>query len=299
MSLTNIHPRVQGEVLHAFEGALCGVRQRRFFDITVSTLAMVILTPIIVLVILAIWLETGRPFLFSQMRLGHRGKQFRIYKFRKFYPQNTSPGCPLTVKNDSRMTPLGRFLEKSKLDELPQLWNVLRGDMSFVGPRPETPNFADCFDQGFARVLAYRPGILGPSQAFVRDKSSLFPQGADPVAFYRLVIFPLKARIDLAYYQNGSLFSDIGWIIRCVLVVVRLRSVCPPEFLAKIRIIQDAKDPESLRIPDLAKFLVHEYQEVLWSKISRTPEPIAVKQHAGTPTIWGIANRASLLLAED
>ena len=113
------------------------------------------------LVILAIWLETGRPFLFSQIRLGYRGKQFRIYKFRKFYPEETSLGSPLTAKNDSRMTRLGRFLEKSKLDELPQLWNVLLGDMSFVGPRPETPNFADCFEQRFADVLAYRPGIFG------------------------------------------------------------------------------------------------------------------------------------------
>ena len=170
MSLSDIHPRVQDEVRHAFEEALRGVRQRRVFDITVAALAVVILSPAFLVVILAIWLETGRPFLFSQMRLGYRGKQFRIYKFRKFYPQNTSAGCPLTVKNDSRMTPLGRFLEKSKLDELPQLWNVLRGDMSFVGPRPETPNFMDCFEQGFARVLAYRPGILGPSQAFVRDE---------------------------------------------------------------------------------------------------------------------------------
>jgi hypothetical protein len=196
------------------------------------------------------------------------------------------------------MTPLGRFLEKSKLDELPQLWNVLRGDMSFVGPRPETPNFADCFEQGFARVLAYRPGILGPSQAFVRDESSLFPEGADPVAFYRSVIFPLKARIDLAYYQNGSLLSDIGWIIRCVLVVVRLRSACPPEFLAKIRLIQPANDPTSLQIPELARFLVHEYQHVLWSKACHTPEAAAGKQHAATPISWHTTDRVRLLPAE-
>ena len=78
------------------------------------------------------------------------------------------------------MTPLGRFLEKSKLDELPQLWNVLRGDMSFVGPRPETPNFMDCFEQGFARVLAYGRGILGPSQAFVRDERRSFRTALTP-----------------------------------------------------------------------------------------------------------------------
>jgi lipopolysaccharide/colanic/teichoic acid biosynthesis glycosyltransferase len=283
MSVTDIHPRVQGKVSNASEEALWRVGQRRLFDIAVSALALIILSPFFVLVILAIWLETGRPFIFSQMRLGYRGGQFRIYKFRKFYPENTSPGCPLTVKNDNRMTPLGRFLEKSKLDELPQLWNVLRGDMSLVGPRPETPNFADCFEQGFAPVRAYKPGILGPSQAFVRDESSLFPLDADPVAFYRSVIFPLKGRIDLAYYQNRSLFSDISWIIRCVLVVVRLRSECPREFLAKIRIIQHAEDPESFQMSDLARFLVREYQHVLWPKTCLTLESTAASRASETP----------------
>jgi lipopolysaccharide/colanic/teichoic acid biosynthesis glycosyltransferase len=283
MSPTDIHPRVQDEVRHACEDALRGVRQRRVFDITVSALAVIILSPVFFLVILAIWLETGRPFLFSQIRLGYRGKQFRIYKFRKFYPEDDSPGCPLTAKKDSRMTPLGRFLEKSKLDELPQFWNVLRGDMSVVGPRPETPIFADCFEQGFARVLGYRPGILGPSQAFFRHESSLFPAGVDPVAFYRSVIFPFKARIDLAYYENGSLYSDIVWIIRCVLVVVRLPSACPQDFLAQIRITQNAERPESFQIPDLARFLVHEYQRVLWSETSPTPEPVAASSIAVRP----------------
>ena len=92
-------------------------------------------------------------------------------------------------------------------------------------------------------------GFSGPTQAFLRDELSLFPVGADPVTFYRAVIFPLKARIDLAYYQNGSLFSDIGWIIRCFLVVVRLPSACLPDFLAQIRITQNAENPKSFQIP--------------------------------------------------
>jgi len=263
MSLIEYHWPVKGDVTRAFGDALRGVRQRRVFDIAVAALAVAVLSPVIILVILAIWIETGRPILFSQMRLGYRGKQFRIYKFRKFYPENTAPGCPLTVRNDSRMTPVGRFLEKSKLDELPQLWNVLRGDMSFVGPRPETPNFKDCFDQGFSRVLEYRPGILGPSQAFVRNESSLYPEGTDPVAYYGAVLFPLKARIDLAYYQNGSLVSDIGWIIRCFLVVFGFNSNCPPKLLMKVRSHQHAEAPASWHIADLVKLLAAEYEDDL------------------------------------
>jgi lipopolysaccharide/colanic/teichoic acid biosynthesis glycosyltransferase len=267
MSVTEYNPPVQGDVRRSFGDALRGVRQRRFFDIAVAALAVAVLSPVIVLVILVIWIESGRPILFSQMRLGYRGKQFRIYKFRKFYPENTAPGCPLTVRNDSRMTPVGRFLEKSKLDELPQLWNVLRGDMSFVGPRPETPNFKDCFDQDFSRVLEYRPGILGPSQAFVRNESSLYPQGADPVAYYRAVLFPLKARIDIAYYKNGSLASDIGWIIRCFLVVFGFNSNCPPKLVMNVRSNQHAEAPASWHIADLVKLLAAEYEDELQSGI--------------------------------
>lgn len=249
MSLTETQSRVQNEILNNLQSTR-SVRRRRVFDIIIAGLALVLASPVIIAVVWAIWLETGRPFLFSQMRLGYRGKQFRIYKFRKFYPENTSPGCPLTVKNDGRMTPVGRFLEKSKLDELPQLWNVLRGDMSLVGPRPETPNFKDCFEKGFSRVLEFRPGILGPSQAFFRNESSLYPEGVNPVAYYRAVLFPLKAKIDLEYYPNGSLASDIGWIARCFLAVFGLSSNCPSKLLMTVRGKKHWEAPASWRIAD-------------------------------------------------
>ena len=143
--------------------------------------------------------------------------------------------------------------------------------MSFVGPRPETPSFKDCFDQGFSRVLEYRPGILGPSQAFVRNESSLYPKGADPVAYYRAVLFPLKATIDLAYYQNGCLASDIGWIIRCFLVVFGFNSNCPPKLVMKVRSNQHAEAPASWHIADLVRLLAAEYEQELQSGIGMHP----------------------------
>jgi lipopolysaccharide/colanic/teichoic acid biosynthesis glycosyltransferase len=118
------------------------------------------------------------------------------------------------------MTPLGRVLGETKLDELPQLWNVLKGDMSIIGPRPESLEFADCFADAYRSVLNHKPGIFGPSQAFFRDECLLFPAGGDPTHFYRNVLFPLKARFDLSYYPTRTIKSDLVWLVRAVLAVV-------------------------------------------------------------------------------
>ena len=115
---------------------------RRSVDIIFVCAAMFLLAPVILVVTLAIWIEGGRPILFSQLRLGQKGRPFRMYKFRKFRPDCDDRGCPLTMQADGRLTRVGRLLAVGKLDELPQLWNVLRGDMSFVGPRPESLAFA-------------------------------------------------------------------------------------------------------------------------------------------------------------
>ena len=114
---------------------------RRALDIVCAGVAAFVFAPVMLIVTLAIWIESGKPILFSQHRLGQNGRPFRMYKFRKFKPDCGSDGCPLTVEGDGRLTAVGRFLAVSKLDELPQLWNVLRGDMSLVGPRPEVACF--------------------------------------------------------------------------------------------------------------------------------------------------------------
>lgn len=151
---------------------------RRAIDVLTVGLAMTLLSPVFVIVALVIWLESGRPILFTQLRLGQRGEPFRMYKFRKFGPNCGTDGSPLTLAADERMTTVGRILAATKLDELPQLWNVLRGDMSLVGPRPESLSFSDCFRDGFEKVLDHKPGVFGPCQVLFRHESSLYPTDA-------------------------------------------------------------------------------------------------------------------------
>ncbi|MDW4549734.1 sugar transferase [Defluviimonas sp. D31] len=192
----------------------------RAFDIALATAGLIVLAPLMLLITLAILIETGRPILFAQVRLGKGGKRFRMFKFRKFGPAPATQGCPLTVKGDPRMTRVGRILEATKLDELPQLFNILRGDMAFVGPRPESLDFADCFKGAFLGVLDHRPGIFGPSQVAFRSEAELYPAENDPTVFYRRVLFPTKANLDLQYYPNRTALRDVGWLLRGVLAVL-------------------------------------------------------------------------------
>src|SRR5207247_10219766 len=120
-----------------------------------------------------ILIETGSPILFVQTRLGLFGRAFRMYKFRKFYP-DAGKGDGVTLKGDKRMPRLGAVLERTKIDELPQLWNILKGDMTMVGPRPESSDLADCFTGEYAGVLEYTPGLFGPNQFYFRAESALY-----------------------------------------------------------------------------------------------------------------------------
>jgi lipopolysaccharide/colanic/teichoic acid biosynthesis glycosyltransferase len=203
------------ELRHAIDGAL-----RRLFDIVCASLAMLLVAPVALMVTLAILIEGGRPILFSQLRLGRNGRPFRMYKFRKFRPDCDDRGCPLTLDGDCRMTRIGRILAAAKLDELPQIWNVLRGDMSLVGPRPESLAFADCFSNGFEKIHEHKPGLFGPCQVLFRNESKLYPRGVPEVDFYRQVLFPAKAEIDLAYFSRRTLASDLTWIFRAVWMLV-------------------------------------------------------------------------------
>jgi len=208
------------QLLEPFLGAQLGLRRaldvglRRALDIVCAGVAAFVFAPLLLIVTLALWIESGRPILFSQLRLGQNGRPFRMYKFRKFRPDCDNHGCPLTVEGDGRLTAIGRVLAASKLDELPQLWNVLRGDMSLVGPRPESLAFTDCFRNGFEKILEYKPGLFGPCQVMFRNENKLYPVGVAAAEFYRQVLFPAKAQIDLAYFSRRTFVSDLGWILR-------------------------------------------------------------------------------------
>jgi lipopolysaccharide/colanic/teichoic acid biosynthesis glycosyltransferase len=193
---------------------------RRVFDVVVALAGIVCFLPILIPVVLAIRLDSKGPIFYAQNRLGQNGRIFRLYKFRKFHHGST--GRAVTLKNDDRMTRVGRFLERTKIDEVPQLWNVLKADMSIVGPRPETLDFSDCFEGVYRGVLDHRPGVFGPNQVYFRNEGALFPENIDPHAFYRAVLFPAKARIDLGYFPRRSLMQDVVWLLRGVLAVFGL-----------------------------------------------------------------------------
>jgi len=194
----------------------------RALDLVVACLGLALAGPLMLLITLAILIESGRPVFFAQIRLGQGGRHFRMFKFRKFGKSSGEAGLPLTMHKDTRLSRIGRFLVASKLDELPQLYNVLKGDMSLVGPRPESLAFSDCLAGDYRAVLAYRPGIFGPSQVAFRYECVFYPPDAEPTRFYREVLFPLKARFDLSYYPRRTLLSDCAWIARGVLAVAGL-----------------------------------------------------------------------------
>jgi lipopolysaccharide/colanic/teichoic acid biosynthesis glycosyltransferase len=188
-------------------------------DRVVVLLSLVVTAPLMTVIAIAVVVDSGWPVFFSQERLGLNGRRFRVYKFRKFPPTLGRNTLPLTLANDSRCTRVGGFLTKTKLDELPQLWNVLRGDMAIVGPRPEVPDFEACFDGPLRRILDFRPGIFGPSQAAFRAESLLYPPNHDPREYYLKVLFPAKAALDLAYYPSRTVRGDAAWVLRGMLAV--------------------------------------------------------------------------------
>jgi len=201
----------------------------------VALLALIVMMPVMIVIAIAVVIDSGFPVFFSQERLGLYGQRFRMLKFRKFPSTVGRNTRPLTLTNDSRFTRVGNILAKTKLDELPQLWNVIRGDMAIVGPRPETIDFAACFEGPFRRVLDYRPGIFGPSQAAFRAESAFYPPDQDPQEFYRAVLFPTKAALDLAYFPTRTVFGDIKWVFRCILAICRTELEVPAGVAANSR----------------------------------------------------------------
>lgn len=155
------------------------------------------------------------PAFFTQKRVGRNGKLFTMYKFRSMTVNHS--GSSVSVVGESRITPLGAKLRKYKIDELPELWNVLIGDMSFVGPRPDVPGYADALTGEDREVLKLRPGITGPASLKYRNEEELLALQSDPVKYNDEVIFPDKVRINRYYLHNYSFWKDIQMIFCTVL----------------------------------------------------------------------------------
>jgi lipopolysaccharide/colanic/teichoic acid biosynthesis glycosyltransferase len=190
---------------------------KRLFDVLAAGVSIVVLSPLLVVVASAVRFSSPGPVIFSQERVGRNFRPFRIFKFRTMYVDAQARGGQLTVgAYDPRITPVGRLLRGTKLDELPQLWNVLRGDMSLVGPRPEVPRYVEMFRGDFAEILRVRPGITDPASLKYRCESDQLAAAGDPEAEYVRRILPDKIAISKEYLRTASLVGDAGILLRTV-----------------------------------------------------------------------------------
>ena len=189
---------------------------KTLFDRTCAFFGLIALSPALLAIALLIRIKMpGGPVIFKQTRIGRHGKPFTMYKFRSMTMHHS--GSSVSVKGESRITPLGSVLRKYKLDELPELWNVLKGDMSLVGPRPDVPGYADKLQGDDREILRLRPGITGPASLKYRDEEELLARQTDPQRYNDEVIFPDKTRINRAYLAHWSFGLDLK-IIFCTLL---------------------------------------------------------------------------------
>jgi lipopolysaccharide/colanic/teichoic acid biosynthesis glycosyltransferase len=189
---------------------------KRLIDIVISAALLALLSPLLALIALAVLWDSGRPIFFSQIRVGRYFRKFRIYKFRSMHADSRGPA--ITAATDSRITRVGGLLRAAKLDELPQLWNVLLGDMSLVGPRPEIPRYVEAFRGRYTAILALRPGITDLASLQFRNEEQVLANAADPLLEYESVVLPAKLDLADEYVQRHCFALDllILWRTLCV-----------------------------------------------------------------------------------
>ena len=194
---------------------------KRLTDVLFSAVGLLLLTPLLLLIMLWVWLDAGRPVFFWQERVGKGGKHFRLLKFRSMRRDAERLGQLTLSGRDPRVTRSGYYLRKYKLDEFPQLWNVLKGEMSVVGPRPEVPKYVDTYTEEQRKVLSVRPGMTDTASLEYIDENDLLAKAEDPERYYREEVLPRKLRLQLAYVEEQSWWGDLHIILRTVAKIIR------------------------------------------------------------------------------
>ena len=189
---------------------------KRGFDVVASGIGLIVLSPMFIVIAIAIRRDSKGPVFYKARRVGRYGKVFRLYKFRSMVVDADQKGPGITSAGDTRITSVGRFLRRTKLDELPQLINVLRGDMSLVGPRPEDPRYVELYTSEQREILQYRPGITSMASLTYRNEDQ-FLTGSDWEQRYINEIMPAKLTIDLKYCLHANVFADIWLILKTVI----------------------------------------------------------------------------------
>ncbi|RAP78632.1 sugar transferase [Paenibacillus montanisoli] len=194
---------------------------KRVFDFIVSIIGLIILLPFFLIISLIIKLDSKGPVFFKQIRVGKDGKEFKILKFRTMVQDAEKKGMQITVGKDIRITKSGHVLRKTKIDELPQLINVLIGDMSFVGPRPEVPKYVKLYDVNQRNILKVRPGITDYASIEYKNESDILALSDDPETAYIKTIMVEKLSLNLKYLSNMSLFTDAKLIFLTIFKIIR------------------------------------------------------------------------------
>lgn len=194
---------------------------KRLFDIVAATIGLILFFPVMLAVAIIVKITSPGPVLFSQKRLTKGAKEFSIYKFRSMVSNEQREKNTVQIKGSSNeITPIGKFMRKTKLDELPQFWNILIGDMSFIGPRPELPRRLKYYDERQKGIFQVRSGISSPASIVFSDEEYLMNQVKDPERFYIEQIMPYKIELNLYYIKNQSFLGDIWLIVATLLKIV-------------------------------------------------------------------------------
>ncbi len=218
---------------------------KRAFDLAMSIAGLVMFAPSLTIISLVILILDGRPILFRQERVGRRRRLFSICKFRTM-KNGASSASAISIAGDSRVTHVGRWLRQFKLDELPQLWNVLRGEMSFVGPRPDVPGYLDQLGGEASELWELRPGITGPATLLFRREEDLLGSVTDYSRFNDEVIYPEKVRLNLMYLRQSSFARDLGYILATI-------APGPCQLLGIDRVLRLDHESFASRMRDLAQ----------------------------------------------
>jgi lipopolysaccharide/colanic/teichoic acid biosynthesis glycosyltransferase len=194
---------------------------KRTFDILVAAIGLILFAPLFLVIAILVKFDSNGPIFFRQQRIGRNFRAFEIYKFRTMVQEASQLGKAITYGDDSRITRAGRLLRKAKLDELPQLINVLKGEMSFVGPRPEVPQYVELFRRDYTEILTVRPGITDLASLKYRDEAALLGKAENPEEEYVSRVLPDKIRLAKDYLKHSSFCFDVAVIVKTLFRIVR------------------------------------------------------------------------------
>ena len=193
---------------------------KRWFDVLAALIGIVLLAPLLLIIAIIIKIDSKGPVLFIQERVGKNNKDFQIYKFRTMKPQSEKQGLLTLGNHDSRITKVGYFLRRYKLDEFPQLFNILKGDMSFVGPRPELRYYVNFYNEDDLKIFAVRPGITGLASLKYRNEVELLKAADNPEEFFIKTIIPDKLKYNKTYIEKRHFFFDLKLIVMTIVQVL-------------------------------------------------------------------------------